>query len=154
MKLQFSPIIDIRLENSFFETNKRVDLPFVCYIQDIESGLIIGFVTPEREYGSVIGFKTLEECASARDRIDLKNYFAPDKVFCVLKNSDFTEGRGPMRLHKIFKTFMKAHDNVLKQDGIYGSPHRRKRQTGINIANEPYAYFRYNGYDIEIMKVE
>lgn len=25
---------------------------------------------------------------------------------------------------------------------------------GINIVNEPYAYFSYNGYDIEIMKVE
>jgi hypothetical protein len=62
----------------------------------------------------------------------------PEIVYIVLKNADFTEGRGPMFFHKVFKTRQIAHDYIMQQEGIYGTPQRQS--TGLEN--------NYNGYQI------
>lgn len=56
-------------------------------------------------------------------------------VVVVLKNADFTEGRGPMILDKVFDTVKNAEAYIKLQPGIYGSPQRRN------------GYGDWNGYD-------
>lgn len=71
------------------------------------------------------------------------------KVYVILKNSDFTEGRGPMVLHKIKKTEKSAVDYVMSQEGIFGSKQEESRYI---FSTENIRYF--NGYDICTMEVE
>lgn len=68
-----------------------------------------------------------------------------DFVYVVLKNSDFSEGRGPMVFHKIFKTSQLAHDYIMQQEGIHGS-----KQGICKILGENY----YNGYEIRGAEVQ
>ena len=70
-------------------------------------------------------------------------------IYIVLKNGDFTEGRGPMSLHKVFADYNKAVTYIKSQSGIYGS-----RQY-----DSPMMYFRpncesWNGYDLVSAEVE
>lgn len=69
-------------------------------------------------------------------------------VYVVLKNSDFTEGRGHMMLHMIFSTFDLADSYIMSKDGIYGSKQGRN-QYGLH--REEYA--NYNGYAIQTVEV-
>ena len=46
------------------------------------------------------------------------------KVFAVFKNADFTEGRGPMMLDKIFASESKACKYIDNQEGIFGAKSR------------------------------
>ena len=62
------------------------------------------------------------------------------QVFVVLKNADFTEGRGPMLFHKVFATKKAAHDYIMDQEGIYGS------KQGVSS-------YGYNGYNIREVDV-
>lgn len=65
-----------------------------------------------------------------------------DIVFVVMKNADFTEGRGPMLLHKIFKTGPAAVSYIQKQSGIFGSKQ--------HIDYGKHGYYAYgNGYYVE-----
>lgn len=80
--------------------------------------------------------------------------FSEKYVFVVLKNADFTEGRGPMRLHKIFKTLDNAISYILAQNGVYGSKQYMAIQYGVNINKEPFLYTYFNGYDIKIVEIE
>lgn len=73
------------------------------------------------------------------------------KVYVVLKNGDFTEGRGPMLFHKAFvtKTKMIEYINSIKC-GIYGAEPNK---------GETFYEFCTNGKDggwsgYEIHKVE
>jgi hypothetical protein len=60
-------------------------------------------------------------------------------VFIVLKNADFTEGRGPMLFHSVWEDGEQAIKYVEKQQGISGS--RQKVERG------KYGHFAYaNGY--------
>lgn len=61
-------------------------------------------------------------------------------VYVVLKNADFIEGRGQMRLHSIFSTKKEAHEYIMSQDGIFGSP-------------QNFGKYGYNGYEIKEMPV-
>lgn len=61
-------------------------------------------------------------------------------VAVVMKNADFTEGRGPMLLHKIFDTVEHAEEYVSKQSGIYGTPQRKDK-------------YGWNGYDVNVVEV-
>jgi len=61
-------------------------------------------------------------------------------VYIVLKNADFTEGRGPMLLHTVFSDGEEAIKYVEKQKGIFGSPQNVERGKG--------SYARANGYEI------
>lgn len=61
-------------------------------------------------------------------------------VAVVMKNADFTEGRGPMVLHKIFDKVEHAEEYISKQEGIYGS----KQEKGK---------YGWNGYSVSIMEV-
>lgn len=69
------------------------------------------------------------------------------KVYVVRKNADFTEGRGPMLLHKIFSDAPLARAYVERQKGIYGSPQ------GLNKHYEEDDEYHYNGYSIQGVKV-
>ena len=64
-------------------------------------------------------------------------------IFIVLKNTDFTEGRGPMLYYRAYATFEQAETYVLSQSGIFGSP--QKRQSGF--AND--GSIHYNGFTIK-----
>ena len=76
--------------------------------------------------------------------------FDPDtaNVFVVLKDADFTEGRGPMKYHNVFKYFDDAVAYVLKQRGIFGTEQYVDTKAGVNIHGRPYVYTTFNGYEI------
>lgn len=75
------------------------------------------------------------------------------KVWVVEKNSDFTEGRGPMYVDRIFSEIEDAIEYVLAQQGIYGSKQRLSNRAGVNIHGSPYAYTSFNGYEIKPFSV-
>lgn len=64
------------------------------------------------------------------------------EVFVVMKNTDFTEGRGPMVIDRAYTNRTYAHDYIMAQEGIYGSPQRYEPK-----------YDSYNGYSIRTLKV-
>lgn len=64
-------------------------------------------------------------------------------VFIVLKNSDFTEGRGPMYFHSVWDTLEAATKYVMGQPGIFGS-----QQEKTYLGNKRERTWVYNGYDI------
>lgn len=62
-------------------------------------------------------------------------------IFIVLKNADFTEGRGPMLFHSAWHNGEDAIRWVSAQSGIFGSAQR--------INRGQYGYYAYaNGYQI------
>jgi len=76
-------------------------------------------------------------------------------VLCaVLKNADFTEGKGPMLLDKIFRSYDKATQYIMKNEGIYGSRQHSKNYSGVSIYGKPYCVSSFNGYEIKIVNVE
>jgi hypothetical protein len=76
-------------------------------------------------------------------------------VYLVNKNSDFTEGKGYMLVHKAFATLSLAQAYVKDQIGIYGSAQYDKPSHSIpsdactGAGKEEY----WNGYSIETMIV-
>lgn len=97
----------------------------------------------------VVGYSSLEEATRAAEhhRSQLIANQQP-KVFVVMENSDFTEGRGPMVLHKVFADGEVAHNYVMSKEGIFGSTQRQEPTWGINVSGEVYGYHSYNGYEI------
>lgn len=75
-------------------------------------------------------------------------------VWAVMKNADFTEGRGPMHLHKLYKNFDDAVSYVMGQSGIYGSTQGVHNYPGISINGNAYIVSGFNGYDIKPVLVE
>lgn len=64
------------------------------------------------------------------------------KVYIVMKNADFTEGRGPMLFDCAFEHGKDAVEYVSFQEGIYGSPQLVQMNT--------YGHYAYaNGYLID-----
>ncbi len=59
-------------------------------------------------------------------------------VYLVNKNADFTEGRGPMLPHRLFKNADDAHNYIMDQSGIFGSDQYKNS-------------YGYNGYSISEM---
>lgn len=64
-----------------------------------------------------------------------------EHVYVVLKNADFTEGRGPMLYHKIFKTQNLAHEYIMGKSGIYGT----QQATASGLSKNDSEIW-YNGY--------
>ena len=88
-------------------------------------------------------------------------YFKPEDfksgenvIFMVEKNSDFTEGRGPMRFDSAYYTFDDAVEYILRQDGIYGTPQGVSNRPGINIHGVPYVTSDFNGFNIRPIEVK
>jgi len=77
----------------------------------------------------------------------LKNKEKSMKVYVVLKNADFTEGRGPMLLDKVFVTMELARKYVMSKDGICGS----KQDYNPRVSSKSDEY--YNGYQIKTVEV-
>jgi hypothetical protein len=75
-------------------------------------------------------------------------------VCVVTKNSDFTEGRGTMKLHKVFGKMKAAIEYIMTQEGIYGSKQAVSNYAGVNVHGKPYCVSGFNGYDIKIIEVE
>lgn len=70
-------------------------------------------------------------------------------VFVVFKNADFTEGRGPMLLHRIYETFELAEEYVLLQPGIYGTKQGSSGWQPRPDFAAPKREKNYNGYSIK-----
>lgn len=62
--------------------------------------------------------------------------------FVVLRNADFTEGRGPMLLDCVFVRLKPAQDYVMGQAGIFGSTQR------LDKSFAKPGRWTYNGYEI------
>lgn len=62
------------------------------------------------------------------------------QVAIVMKNADFTEGRGPMVFHKVFDTVENAEAYISLQPGIYGSQQRKDK-------------YGWNGYSVQVCQV-
>lgn len=78
-----------------------------------------------------------------------------DNMVCIVqKNVDFTEGRGPMAFHKVFRDVKSAIDYILLQPGIYGSTQGVSNYAGVSIYGKPYCVSGFNGYDIKIVEIE
>lgn len=65
-----------------------------------------------------------------------------EKVYIVMKNADFTEGRGPMLLHSLWEDGEDAIGYIQKQQGIFGSIQKVER-------NKYGKYAYCNGYEIQ-----
>jgi len=72
------------------------------------------------------------------------------EVYIVAKNADFTEGRGPMRFHKVFSAFKKADDYIMSCKGLFGSEQYKDKVYNWN----DYIEHTYNGYSIIVKEVE
>lgn len=148
MKTVISKVFDARKSEHYRNySGSKCKTPFTFMIT------IDGYVTfpYNSNTRSTCGFATQQEAERAREnfRFNINN-----KVFVVLKNSDFTEGRGPMLIHKVFKNIESAHGYIMSQKGIYGSTQYHQINMGVNINNELYCYASYNGYDLQIMELE
>lgn len=71
-----------------------------------------------------------------------------DIVYMVLKNTDFTEGRGPMVFHKLFRTMEAARNYVSRKPGIFGS--KQYQDKGLSIEKSEW----WNGYSIQEVQIE
>lgn len=108
--------------------------------------------TPIKEKGSsVCGFSTKEEAEKARENY-IKNPPKND-TFIVMKNGDFTEGKGPMLFDKVFKTIDGAHNYIMSKDGIYGTKQYFDFNYDVNIYGELFHTGFYNGYEIIKTKI-
>jgi hypothetical protein len=74
-------------------------------------------------------------------------------VFVVLKNADFTEGRGPMFIHRIYETFKLAEEYVMLQSGIYGTKQGLSSYQPRPSLTNPKKEVNYNGYSIKEWEV-
>lgn len=76
-------------------------------------------------------------------------------IFVVLKNSDFTEGRSPMRPTNAFIDIGDAIDFIMKQGGIYGSEQYMQLRGDVRrFDGTAYCYTEFNGYDIKVMELK
>lgn len=68
------------------------------------------------------------------------------EVYIVLKNADFTEGRGQMLFHRVYDSMKAAHQYVMSKDGIFGS---KQGVSGYNYSDPEKGHLvGYNGYQI------
>lgn len=70
----------------------------------------------------------------------------PTNIYVVLKNADFTEGRGPMLYHAVFRNKEHAVNYIMDQDGIFGSTQNSTPSSRTNAAGTMHEY--YNGYTL------
>jgi hypothetical protein len=87
-------------------------------------------------------------------------------IFLVLKNADFTEGRGPMLPHKAYATAEGARAYIKSQDGIYGTGQYEEpfnmfggrylgeKMTELRNGDEVLTSEMWNGYYIQLMDLE
>ena len=101
------------------------------------------------EYPMKGSFATKKDALAAR-----ASYYLGPCVAIVNRNCDFTEGRGPMAFHKLFRSLRAAEEYIAKQDGICGSKQYRQIYFGLNIAGEGYAMLTWNGYEIKLAQFE
>ena len=92
--------------------------------------------------------ETKEEVLQKFDYDKNKKY-----CFVVLKNSDFTEGRGSMNMDYVFISKVKAEEYIASQEGIYGSQQYRDVHICNNIYGKLCCSVYYNGYDITKMDI-
>ncbi len=102
------------------------------------------------------GFTTKEEAQARADAFDEHVAMKSNNgaAYLVLKNADFTEGRGPMVPVKIFSSPSKAHGWIMSQEGIQGTVPWFQLNYGVNIQGDLYCITSYNGYKIRLMDVE
>lgn len=155
--LLVSEVFDVRKHNvdtcsNFFETEIRNPFTFEIYpLADDRS--VIQFY-PVDDCNSV-GLATKKLAEQHRQRFIDSVLFADQKtVYLVLKNGDFTEGRGPMSPLLVFSSYALAHTFIMGKEGIFGSKQRFSVTRGVNVKGEYYAYGSYNGYEIRAMRID
>lgn len=135
-------IVDVRQDNRYQPyTRAKLLSPFVV-INEVDGRIVDYLREKDRDYTA--SFETFDKANEF-----YQNSLLPKKglVYVVLKNSDFTEGRGPMRFHKIFHNELDAHRYIMTQKGIYGSPQGYSQHFGTNVHGGAYVSLSYNGYD-------
>lgn len=102
------------------------------------------------DYPFIHGRSSLCGYATKADAKEAAKGITADKHdgFIVMKNTDFTEGRGPMRPHAFYRRHHNAHNFVMRQQGIYGSAQYCNVRFGLNVYGDTYGSRNYNGYDI------
>lgn len=138
--------------NSYSNDDIYVKNPYVVMLIDFD-GRERPLIIKLEDRTEIIGYPSIVEAKNAY--FNYCNKYKND-TFCyvVTKNSDFTEGRGPMLLDCVFSTIEAAERYVEKQKGIYGSKQYCNITFGINIRKELYGSVFFNGYKIEKVKME
>lgn len=115
-----------------------------------------GLVWVPLDFDRKYQYQTTKEAETAAE--EYINW-AMNTVAIVTKNSDFTEGRGPMVFHKVFRSLQDAHDYVMQQSGIYGSKQKFSCYFGcsvgksVDLSQMLYASMNYNGYSINLCEI-
>lgn len=109
----------------------------------------------QRLYDSIVhglrqqGWSRFEAEGEALVRVDARRS-EKKSIFVVLRNADFTEGRGPMLIDTIFSTGPEAIKYVEAQQGIFGSKQKVDYQ---NSRLSRGLYATASGYEIVEYKV-
>lgn len=137
-----------------------VSLSRIVNVMEVNHGRTPFDVIPVKPFVVVLDINGYEypmkgSFASEKDALAAcaSHYMGPC-VAIVNRNCDFTEGRGPMTFHKLFRSLRAAEEYIAKQDGIYGSKQYRQIYFGLNIAGEGYAILNWNGYEIKLVQFE
>lgn len=101
-----------------------------------------------------ISFFTLFEHDGQKLFIEGNAHENAKTVVIVEKNSDFTEGRGPMHFHKVFKKVENAINYIMSQSGIYGSQQGTNNYAGVSIHGKAYVVSGFSGYKIKVVTME
>ena len=67
------------------------------------------------------------------------------KIYIVEKCSNFTDGYGPMNIHRVFENLEDARNYIMEHDGIFGSE-QHKEDTYKN--KDGLLRETWNGYNI------
>ena len=137
--MNIGEVFDVTKTKNFHNYAKDVkcENPFTFFIT---SG---GYVTIPDE----VGFASFKESQEARKRYLTKDY--TNHGYLVLRNADFTEGRGPMIPIEVFRNANEAHNFIMAKQGIYGSPQNHSISFGVSVKGNLYCMINYNGFDIK-----
>lgn len=133
--------------------NNRLRTPWTYFMWTCSDGDGTKYLYPIslNEY-HVCGFLSYEDAMKHRVQ-SIQKWESTEHVAAVLRNADFTEGRGPMLLDKVFSDLPAAERYIAGNEGIYGSPQRRELYLGINITSTLFARLHWNGYTIEFTEL-
>jgi hypothetical protein len=147
--IKFGPIFDATKLPQFdpMRTAPPIKAPFTFELH------FNGWLFTPLAHNLTHGYETYQEAKEAQSRLVIEMR-SKAYVFLVCKNVDFTEGRGPMVAHKIFKHGVTAEKYIMEQSGIYGSQQYKRETFGGNIQGKIYASVYYNGYDLRLTELE
>jgi len=145
--MNYYEIVDGRQFLKGSDSEKIVDKPFIVLCTDHDGRKHV-FKQKNAKHG-VVGFSSADEAKEA-----YLNRSKEETVFIVLKDSDRTEGRGPMIVDKCFSNIENAERYIEKQPGIFGSQQSRRLYFSVNSLGEIFSTISHNGYEIKEIELE